>query len=77
LTSCLTGLELVVWQLTIFVFICKTDQYKPVKQEVNGTKILPALVFPAERYGRDGRSLVRRCENIYDVEANHHHQRRK
>jgi hypothetical protein len=25
LTSCLTGLESVVWQLTIFVFICKTD----------------------------------------------------
>jgi hypothetical protein len=25
LTSCLTGLELAVWQLTIFVFICKTD----------------------------------------------------
>jgi hypothetical protein len=25
LTSCLTGLELAVCQLTIFVFICKTD----------------------------------------------------
>jgi hypothetical protein len=25
LTSCLTGLESAVWQLTIFVFICKTD----------------------------------------------------
>jgi hypothetical protein len=25
LTSCLTGLESVVWLLTIFVFICKTD----------------------------------------------------
>jgi hypothetical protein len=25
LTSCLTGLESVVQQLTIFVFICKTD----------------------------------------------------
>jgi hypothetical protein len=25
LTSCLTGLELAVWQLTIFVSICKTD----------------------------------------------------
>ncbi len=25
LTSCLTGLELAVWQLTNFVFICKTD----------------------------------------------------
>jgi hypothetical protein len=25
LTSCLTGLESAVWQMTIFVFICKTD----------------------------------------------------
>jgi hypothetical protein len=47
LTSCLTGLESAVWQLTFFVFICKTDQSKPVKQEVNGTVILPPFVFPA------------------------------
>ncbi len=47
LTSCLTGLESAVWQLTIFVFICKTDLSKPVKQEVNCTVILPPLVFPA------------------------------
>ncbi len=39
-------MESAVWQLTIFVFICKTDQSKPVKQEVNGTVILPPLVFP-------------------------------
>jgi hypothetical protein len=25
LTPCLTGLESAVWQLTIFVFICKTE----------------------------------------------------
>ncbi len=25
LTSCLTGLESAVWQLTVFVFICETD----------------------------------------------------
>ncbi len=31
---------------TIFVFICKTDSSKPVKQEFNGTVILPPLVFP-------------------------------
>jgi len=47
LTSCLTDLESAVWQLTIFVFICKTDYSKPVKQEVNSTEILPPLVFPA------------------------------
>jgi hypothetical protein len=32
MTSCLTGLESAVWQLTIFVFIFKTEQTKPVKQ---------------------------------------------
>jgi len=48
LTYCLTGLESAAWQLTIFVFICKTDQSKPVKQEVNSTVILPPLVFPGE-----------------------------
>jgi len=46
LTSCSTGLELALGQLTIFVFICKIDQSIPVKQEVNGTVILPPLVFP-------------------------------
>ncbi len=40
LTSCLTGLVLAVWQLTIVVFI-----FKAVKQEVNGTVILPPLVL--------------------------------
>ncbi len=48
LTSCLTRLESAVCQLTIFVFICKTDKYKLVKQEVNGTVILPPLVFPGQ-----------------------------
>ncbi len=47
LTSCLTGLKSAVWQLTIFVFISKTDLSKLVKQEVNSTVILPPLVFPA------------------------------
>ncbi len=47
LTSCLTGLKSAVWQLKNFVFICKTDQSKTVRQEVNRTVILPPLVFPA------------------------------
>jgi len=39
--------ESAVWPLKFFVFICKPDQSKPVKQEVNGTVILPPpLVFP-------------------------------
>ncbi len=43
LTSCLTGLESAVWQLTIFVFICKTYYSKPVKEEVMGTVILQPI----------------------------------
>jgi hypothetical protein len=46
LTSCLAGLESAAWQLTFFVFIWKTDYSKLVKQEVNGTVILPPLAFP-------------------------------
>ncbi len=46
LTSCRTGLESAVLELTIFVFIWKTDYSKPVKQEANGTVMLPPLVFP-------------------------------
>jgi len=37
LTSCLTCLESALCLLTIFVFICKTNKSKPVKQKVNGT----------------------------------------
>ncbi len=53
LTCCLTGLESAVLQLTIFVFICKTDEFKPVKQEVNSTVLLPPLVFPVATVYRD------------------------
>jgi hypothetical protein len=52
----LTGLESAVWQLTIFVFICKTDKSKPVKQEVNGTVILTPLEFPG--LGRDRKKIM-------------------
>ncbi len=60
LTSCLTGLESAVWQLTIFVFIFQTDQSKPVKQEVNGTVILPPLVFPGKRFQKFSGLMVRK-----------------
>ncbi len=46
LISCLNGLESAVWQLTIFVFIWKTDLSKPVKQEVNSTVIFPPFSIP-------------------------------
>jgi hypothetical protein len=46
LTSCLTGLYSSVLQLKTKIVSCHTADSKPVKQEVNGTVILPPLVFP-------------------------------
>ncbi len=47
LTSCLTGLDKSVLQIKTKIVSCHTADSKPVKQEVNGTMILPPLVFPA------------------------------
>ena len=47
LTSCLTGLEKSVLQIKTKIVSCHTTDSKTVKQEVNGTVILPPLVFPA------------------------------
>jgi hypothetical protein len=46
LTSCLTGLDWSVLQIKIKIVSSRTADSKPVKQEVNGTVILPPLVFP-------------------------------
>jgi hypothetical protein len=46
LTSCLTGLDLSVLKIKTKNVICHTADSKPDKQEVNGTGILPPLVFP-------------------------------
>jgi hypothetical protein len=46
LTSCLTGLDKSALQIKTKIVSCHTADYKPVKQEVNGTEILPPLVFP-------------------------------
>ncbi len=62
----MTGLESAVWQLTFFVFICKTDLSKPVKQEVNGTVILPPLVFPGEN---DGGREIEKAESAGMLQA--------
>ncbi len=43
-------------QIKTKIVSCPTADSKPVRQEVNGTLILPPLVFPAltpERFGRD------------------------
>jgi hypothetical protein len=41
LTSCLTGLDWSVLQIKTKIVNCHTPDSKPVKQEVNGTMILP------------------------------------
>ncbi len=46
LTSCLTGLDQSLLSIKTKNFSCHTADSKPVKQEVNGTMILPLLVFP-------------------------------
>jgi hypothetical protein len=46
LTSCLTGLDQSVLQIKTKIVSCHTADPKPVKQELNGTVILPPLVFP-------------------------------
>ncbi len=46
LTSCLTGLDWSVLQLKPKIVSCQTADSKRDKQEVNGTVILPPLVFP-------------------------------
>ncbi len=45
LTSCLTGLEKSVLKIKTKIVSCHTAD---VKQEVNGTGILPPLVFPGK-----------------------------
>ncbi len=46
LTSCLTGLDSSVLQIKTKIVSSHTTDSKPDKQEVNGTVILPPLVFP-------------------------------
>jgi len=46
LTSCLTGLDKSVLQIKTKIVSCHTADSKPGKQEVNGTVMLPPLVFP-------------------------------
>jgi hypothetical protein len=46
-TSCLAGFDQYVVQIKTKIVSCHTADSKPVKQEVNGTVMLPPLVFPA------------------------------
>ncbi len=45
LTSCLTGLDWSVLQIKIKLLVFHTANFKLVKQEVNGTVILPPIEF--------------------------------
>jgi hypothetical protein len=49
-TSCLTGLDHAVSEIKAKIVSCHAADSKPVKQEVNGTVILPPLVFPGDRF---------------------------
>ncbi len=57
LTSCKTGLDYIVLQIKTKIVSSHTADTKPVLQEVNGTVILPPLVFPA-RCHADSSTLV-------------------
>ncbi len=50
LTSCLTCLDESVLQMQTKIVSSQTAGSKPVKEEVNGTVILPPLVFPGLSY---------------------------
>jgi hypothetical protein len=50
LTSCLTCLDWSVLQIKTKIVSSHTADSKPFEQEVNGTVILPPLVFPARKY---------------------------
>jgi hypothetical protein len=47
LISCLTGLDKSVLEIKTKIVSCHAADSKPVKNEVNGTIILPSYVFPA------------------------------
>ncbi len=47
---CLTGLDYSVLQIKTKIVSCHKTNSKSVKQEVDGTVILPPLVFPGLRY---------------------------
>ena len=61
LTSCLTGLDKSVLQIKTKIVSWHAADSKPVKQDFNGTVILPPLVFPGLSMSKnafDLRSLI-------------------
>jgi hypothetical protein len=62
LTSCFTGLDKSVLPIKTKIISCHTADSKPVKQEVNGTVMLPPLVFPG--YDDLKRSVMLRFSSL-------------
>jgi hypothetical protein len=58
LTSCFTGLDKSALQIKTKIVNCHTADSKPVNQEVNGTVILPPLVFLGDRQAVTQTSLL-------------------
>ncbi len=50
LLTCLTGLDQSVLQIKTIIVSSHTADSKPVKQEVDGTVILPPLEFPVQTF---------------------------
>jgi hypothetical protein len=48
-------------QIKTEIVSCHTPDSKPVKQEVNGTVILPPLVFPGLTFFEATTTLFREC----------------
>ncbi len=68
LTSCLTGVDYSVLQIKTKIVSSNTADSKPVKQEFNGTVILPPLVFPALPYYSGMPSETER-KGFYDIDT--------
>jgi hypothetical protein len=62
LTSCLTGLDWSVLKIKTKIVCSHTADSKPVKQEVNGTVIIPLLVFSD---GGDRRDILAKTQHSF------------
>ncbi len=77
LTSCLTGLYQSLLQIKTKIASCHTVDSKPVKQEVNGTVILPPLVFPGQtvqlisaKRQRGRKKGLQDCNEVHKLASN-------
>ncbi len=77
LASCLTGLDQSVLKIKTKIVSFHTADSKPVKQEVNGTVMLPPLVFPGmsnqiQKKWKKGKLLFKDAfNNTFDLDKYH------